>query len=389
MFARGAFVLVLALATPLAAEEAPAAAPSLPAITVTSVAAADLTDRVEATGLIRAVETVQVAPQIEGQAIESLMADVGDRVEAGQVLAVLSATALDLNLSQARASQASAEAAIAQARAQLVAAGAARDEAVRVRDRTRALADSGAATRSATESAEAAATSAEAQVTVATQALAAAQAQLGVVKAQIADIELKLARTQVKAPVAGIVTARNATVGAIASAAGQPMFTLIRDGALELRADIPEQDLARLAPGQSALIRVVGAAAAIAGTVKLIEPTVDLATRLGAARIAIDPAGPLRAGQFAGVTIVVAERVAPAIPVSAVGGTSSQASALRVEGDTVHEVAIVTGIRDGGMVEVVSGLAAGDVVVAKAGAFVRDGDHIHPVPATAAAAVSN
>ena len=42
-----------------------------------------------------------------------------------------------------------------------------------------------------------------------------------------------------------------------------------------------------------------------------------------------------------------------------------------------------TGIRDGGWVEILSGLAAGDLIVAKAGAFVRDGDRINPVPAPA------
>jgi HlyD family secretion protein len=48
-----------------------------------------------------------------------------------------------------------------------------------------------------------------------------------------------------------------------------------------------------------------------------------------------------------------------------------------------ERVAVETGIRDGGFVEILSGLAAGDTVVTKAGSFVRSGDRINPVPAAA------
>jgi len=57
---------------------------------------------------------------------------------------------------------------------------------------------------------------------------------------------------------------------------------------------------------------------------------------------------------------------------------------MRVRGGLVERLAVVTGIRDRGMIEIVSGLAIGDLVVTKAAAFVRDGDHINPVPAAAA-----
>ncbi|MDP3379493.1 MAG: efflux RND transporter periplasmic adaptor subunit, partial [Brevundimonas sp.] len=56
-------------------------------------------------------------------------------------------------------------------------------------------------------------------------------------------------------------------------------------------------------------------------------------------------------------------------------------TALKVSGDTARKVAVQTGIRDAGWIEILSGLAPGDQIVAKAGAFVRDGDRITPVPA--------
>jgi len=179
------------------------------------------------------------------------------------------------------------------------------------------------------------------------------------------------------APVAGLVTARNAQVGAIASAAGQPMFTLIRDGLLELHADVAERDVLRLAPGQPASLRAAGLADPLPGRVRLVEPTVDTASRLGRVRIAIDTPDRLRAGMFAEAEILVAEREALAVPVAAMG----DAEVLRVTaGGTVEQAPVTTGIRDGGLIEITSGLFSGEVIVARAGAFVRPGDRINPVP---------
>jgi HlyD family secretion protein len=77
----------------------------------------------------------------------------------------------------------------------------------------------------------------------------------------------------------------------------------------------------------------------------------------------------------------VTEREAVSVPLTAVGSAASGATVMRVNGELVERVAVTTGIRDGGWIEVTEGLAPGDVVVAKAGAFVRDGDRINPVPA--------
>lgn len=374
----------LALTTAPAALRAESVAPApaattLPAISVSTVARRDLRDRVIASGLIGPVEEVRVQPLIEGQPIETLLADVGDRVAEGQVLATLSASTLDLQKSQFAASLASARATIAQAEAQLLEARAAADEAKRVNDRTAALKDQGTASQAAADQSQANATAAAARVTVAQQSLEAARAQVALVQAQIANVDLQLSRTEVKAPVAGEIAARNAVIGAIASGAGAPMFVLIRDGGLELRADIAESDLIRLAPDQTATVSVAGGGAPLSGRIRLVEPTIDTTTRLGRARIAIDDAGAVRSGMFADAEILVARREVLAVPVSAVGAARGQASVMVVRDGTVSRREVTTGIRDGGWVEIADGLAEGEVVVTKAGAFVRDGDHINPV----------
>jgi HlyD family secretion protein len=377
-------LLSLALAAPLhAQEEAPAAPaePSLPAITVSTAETRLLRDRVIVSGLVNPVEQVQVAPLIEGQPIETLLADVGDRVEAGQVLATLSKTALDLQRSQNLASLASARAAVAQVEAQLVEAQAAADEAARVNDRTAKLREQGTASQAAADQAGANAIASAARVTVAQQSLEAARAQVTLVEAQLANIDLQLARTEVKAPVAGEITHRNAVVGAIASAAGQPMFTMIRDGALELSADVAEIDLIRLAPGQSVSMIAVGSPERLTGSIRLVEPTIDTTTRLGRARITIDTPEGVRAGMFMDAEVLAAERETVAVPVTAVGSSSEGSTVMKVTDGEVSRVVVKTGIRDGGWVEIVEGISAGDTVVTKAGAFVRDGDRINPVAA--------
>ena len=143
-----ALLAAVALAAPLRAEAATAPADTasgLPAITVTTVARRKLQDHVLASGLIGPVEQVIVQPLIEGQPIETLAADVGDTVSAGQVLATLSPATLTLQKSQLLANVAAARATIAQTEAQILDARSAAAEAKRVADRTTALLQLGAA----------------------------------------------------------------------------------------------------------------------------------------------------------------------------------------------------------------------------------------------------
>lgn len=384
-FGQAVAVSMMVLAGAAGAQEAEAVAgvETLPAITVTDVTARLLRDRVIASGMIGPVEEVQVAPLIEGQPVEQLLVDVGDVVTEGQVLAVLSKQTLELQRSQAVASLAAAKATIAQAEAQLVEAEASAGEAQRVAERTAKLREQGSASQAAADTANANAVSATARVSVARQSLEAARAQVDLGEAQLENVDLQLARTEVKAPVAGKVVTRNALLGGIATAAGQAMFVIVRDGALELRADLAEADILRLAEGQKAELRTVGAAAGLSGTVRLVEPTIDTTTRLGRARIAVDEPEKLRSGMFAEAEILVAERETLSVPVTAVGSDATGATVMRVTDGVVERVVVKTGIRDGGYIEVLEGLAAGDLVVAKAGAFVRPGDRVNPVSDTA------
>jgi HlyD family secretion protein len=377
----------IALATMLAgpanaASEPPVtkpAGPALPAITVTKAVRTTITDRVLASGMIEPVEQIFIQPQIEGQAIDALEVDVGVWVAADQVLARLSPSSLQLQRSQLEASRASAESSIAQANALRAEAEAAAEEAERIRNRAITLQGKGIASMSSAEQAESNATAARSRVIASQHAKSAAEAQLKVIDAQLDDIDLKLARTEVKAPFAGTVVEKNVMVGSIASATGKPMFVLVRDGLLELRADVAEQDVMRLREGQRAALRVTGIDRLLTGVVRLVEPTVNPESRLGRVRIAVEEQADVRWGMFVDADITAEQRQAVVVPLSAVGMREGRAFVLKVTGDRVAETEVKLGIREGGNVEIVSGIETGDVVVAKAGAFVRDGDRINPV----------
>ncbi|MDR6816766.1 HlyD family secretion protein [Neorhizobium sp. 2083] len=363
---------------------APAPAPTeikLPSIVVTEAIEKPLVDRVIATGTIRPVEEVYVQPLVDALSIKTLNADVGDEVKADSVLATLNDDALLLQKSQLQANKAKAKAAVAQYQAQVIEAQANVADTTRQRDRLQKLSQSGTGTVSQLEQATAAVEVAQARLNAAKQAVTVGESDIKVVDAQIDDIDLKLARTGVKAPVPGVISVRNAKVGAIASGTGNPLFTIIKDGAIELVADLSETDIQKIKTGQKAMVTVAGGKVKIEGKVRLVSPTVDPVTRLGAVHIVIDDESGARAGMYGSAEIVIAEAKALALPLSAVTTGRTGSTARKVEDNVVKQVKIETGIQDGGFVQVVSGLTAGDLVVAKAGAFVRDGDKIAPVPA--------
>ncbi|EUB96721.1 efflux transporter, RND family, MFP subunit [Rhizobium sp. CF080] len=357
----------------------------LPSIIVTEAVEKPLVDRVVATGTVRPVEEVYVQPLVEALSIKTLNADVGDEVKAGSVLATLNDDALLLEKSQLQANKAKAQAAVAQYQAQVIEAQANVADTIRQRDRLQKLSQSGTGTVSQLEQASAAVEVAQARLNAAKQAVTVGESDIKVVEAQLDDVDLKLARTGVKTPVAGVISVRNAKVGAIASGTGNPLFTIIKDGAIELVADLSETDIQKIKAGQKAIVTVAGGKVKIEGKVRLVSPTVDAVTRLGAVHIVIDDESGARAGMYGSAEIIIAETNALALPLSAVTTGRTGSTARKVEDNVVKQVKIETGIQDGGFVQVVSGLDAGDMVVAKAGAFVRDGDKIAPVPAEPAA----
>jgi RND family efflux transporter MFP subunit len=370
----------------LAAEAAPAVAPA-PSVTVATARMGTLVDAVVLTGTLVARDEVLVAPEVDGLRIVEILAEEGDRVAKGQVLLRLSRDAAEAQLAQAEASVARAEASISQARAQITEAQATRVQAERLLARARSLQGSGATSTQTLEDREASARIAVARVASAEQALRLAEADLALAEAQRRETAVHVAQTEIKAPVDGIVSRRMARVGALASMAGEAPFRLIAGGAIELRADVPETELARLKEGQPASVVPAGAAQPIQGQVRLVAPEVDATSRLGRVRVSLPPTawqdgGGLALGAFGRATVEIERRDGVLVPLSAVLYGAEGAQVQVVRDGTVETRRIALGLRAGGKAEVRSGLAEGEQVVSVSGTFVRDGDRVTPVAST-------
>ena len=379
-FLRPALAALL-LALPLAAQPRPALAqpaePRPPSVTVVTVETGAITERVTLNGTLVAKEDVMVSPQLDGLAITELLAEEGDRVQAGQVLARLSHDILDATIAQNTAQLSRANAAIAQARASIAESQATKTEADLALERTRNLVGNGNASREVFEQRTAAARIAAARADANQNALHLAEADLALAQAQRDELLVRRARTDIRAPVAGIVSRRNARLGAVVGAAGDPLFRIIGNGAIELEADVPETQLAKLRPGQTAQVETTGGARP--GHVRLVSPEVNRTTRLGRVRVALDETDGLILGSFARASIDVARHEGVLAPLSAVlfqpGGPVVQV----VQDGLVETRPVRIGLRSGGRAEVKSGLEPGEQVVATSGTFIRGGDRVTAV----------
>ncbi len=363
----------------LAEEARPDQQRILPSIIVTEAVERRIGDHVLATGSIEAIEEILVSPLVDGLSIRALSADIGDRVEQGGTLAVLDGDALFLEKGQLEARVARAEAAVVQSQAQLIEARANSEEATRVADRAELLSANKTVSRAEVDRLKALATASEARLGAAEQALAIAVADARLARAQLDDIDLRLARTAVKAPVGGVISARNAKVGGVVAGSGLPLYTIIRDGLIEMKAEVAEADLIKLAVGQSAAVRLAGSSTTVQGKIRMVRPTVDPQTRLGTVHITIADTAKARAGMYASATIIAEEKQAVVLPRTSVTSAHGISTVRKVENGVVRLVPVTVGIQDGSFVEILSGLEAGEQAVAKAGAFVRDGDRIIPV----------
>lgn len=351
-----------------------------PAVTVTKAAVGEIVESVIVSGTIVARDEVLVVPEVDGLAIVEVLAEAGDYVSAGQVLVRLSRTSFDVQKMQNVAQIARAEAAIGQARAQLAEAEANRQQANNAFDRSKVLREGGNTTLELYDQRAAAARATEARVNAAEQALAIATADLAVTRAQRRDIDVKLARTEIKAPAAGIISRRSAKLGAMASmAATEPLFRILADAAVELEAEVAEAELPRLKVGQKVAVTLVGSSAAVAGSVRLISPEVDRQSRLGKARISLGGAASIAIGSFARGVIEVGRTTSVSLPLSAITYMRGGATAQIIEDGKVVTRKVSLGLTGGGRVEIVSGIAEGETVVARAGTFLRDGDLVTPV----------
>jgi HlyD family secretion protein len=185
--------------------------------------------------------------------------------------------------------------------------------------------------------------------------------------------------TQIQAPVAGLISSSSAVVGAVASGKGEALFSIIARGEYDMVGLVPTQDIAKLAVNQPARIKVVGAGD-VDGKVRRVAPTIEPNSQLGQVFISVISSRRLLVNS-SGRALITTGRSCNnvSVPLTAVlygpAGTVVQV----VRRARVETKRVEVGLMSAGQVEIRDGLAEGDIVVARAGALLREGDPVRPV----------
>jgi HlyD family secretion protein len=190
--------------------------------------------------------------------------------------------------------------------------------------------------------------------------------------------------TLLLAPVAGLMLSSTATIGAVASPRGEALFTIIARGEFDLVGMVPTQDLPKLSPNQPARIRIVGAGE-VEGKVRRVASTVEPNSQLGQVFVGITTNRKLFVNSSGRAMIKTGQSCGVSVPLTAVLYGSAGTVVQVVRRARIETKRVEIGLMAGGQVEIRDGLTEGDIVVARAGAILREGDPVRPVTASAEA----
>ena len=334
-----------------AQQAAAASAGQVPSVTVIVPGQTQVGRVITTSGPLGARRDQPVGIAGQGGRVVRVLVDAGSWVRAGQVLAVV-----DRSVQAQQAAQLAAQVEAAKADAALAQSNY---------ERAVALQGRGFVSKAEIDSKKAARDAAYAQVRV-------AQAQLGATRAQIGQLD-------VRAPTSGLVLSRNVELGQIVSPASGALFHLAEGGAMEMQAQLSQQDLAFVHVGMTAQVTPVGSDQGITGTVWQVAPVIDPQSRLGEVRISVPYTPAIRPGGYAEARITAGGMTAPLLPQSAVLSDEKGNYVYVVNGrNEVERRDIKIGTVDDNGVTVASGLSGTEAVVLSAGPFLNPGQKVKP-----------
>lgn len=386
----------------------------------------DLQRTLKVTGTVSAVDPLTVGPELSGLRVTEVLVEQGDHVKRGQVMARLNSSVLQAQLDQALAREASATAQVSRARTpnrpqelttqqatvtQAEATLAQEEANVRQAEATLAYSQETAqrynqvvsqgfvtqqeASQYQTQADKdrQALSAARQRAEAARAALQAARARYDLLQAQgrsediqiaqagrqeaggmIEQLQAQIAQSVVRAPDDGLVLERDVHLGQISSPS-QTFFKLARDGKLELRAQIPQADLARVQENVRGTFDFgVGQTG---GRVWQIEPQLDPESRLGTARIVLAPNKALKVGMFAQGSLDLGKSRTLVIPLQALQGEGDDRYVFVLDDKNRAQRKHVTiGLQTSSLVEVLDGLQPEQVVVSRGASFLADGERV-------------
>ncbi len=187
---------------------------------------------------------------------------------------------------------------------------------------------------------------------------------------------------QVQAPIAGTISNSTAVVGALASGKGEALFSIIARGEFDLVGMVPTRDIAKLQVNQAARIKILGAGE-VDGKVRRLAPTVEPNSQLGQVFLGITTNRKLLVNASGRATIKTGQSCGVSVPLTAILYSTAGTVVQVVKRDRVETRRVETGLMSAGQVEIREGIQEGDIVVARAGALLREGDPVRAVMATA------
>ena len=188
----------------------------------------------------------------------------------------------------------------------------------------------------------------------------------------------------VNAPVAGLVSASSAVIGATASGKGEALFSIVVRGEFDLVGMVPTRDIAKLAVNQPARIKIIGAGE-VDGRVRRLSPTVEPNSQLGQVTVGVTATNRRLLVNSSGRALITTGRSCGnvSVPLTAILYGSAGTVVQVVRRARVETRRVEVGLMSAGQVEIRDGLTEGDIVVARAGALLREGDPVRPVGAGA------
>ena len=323
------------------------------------VARGEVAERISLTGTVRPRNEVEVVSKVAGR-VESVHAQVGDRVRAGQVLAVVEHQEIEWQAKAAQAALAVAEANFEGARLEW--------------QRNEALFEGGAISPAARDAARV--------------KLALAEAQRAQARAAAGLAEQQLTNSQATSPIAGTVTRRPVNIGAQVQT-NTVLFAVQDVASLKLESSVDPAAFARLRQGAPAQVTIDSIPGEVfSGRVALLSPSLDPQTRRADVEIAVDNTqGRLLANMFAHVEVTVGRLEGTAVvPREAVLDAAGGPVVYRIRSGKAEAVRPRLGPGDERSVTVLGGLTEGDEVAVSGLGGLTDGAAVRAVPSAANAA---
>jgi RND family efflux transporter MFP subunit len=341
----------------------------LPAVSVVRAENGTLESAIELSGNLAPDARVEIRSKLAGT-LETVPVQLGDRVTEGQVLATLDRREIDAQVD-------AAVAAVAVVRAGVDAADAAFENAGQEVERARGLYEKGAIPKQRLEAAETQWRASKAQRDLANANVEQANAALRRAREVQRDATLR-------APIAGVIVERNYDAGnLVGPGTDKPVVAVANLRSLKLEAGVSELEAGRLKSGAAARVTVQARPGDVFnGRVAALAPEVDTRNRHFRVEIRVANADlAMLSGMYATARIPTATAQGAIVPREAVFDRNGGRAVYRVQGDVVSIVAVKEGLSDGKRVVLLSGVQAGDTIVADARREVTEGARVRVVQA--------